>query len=259
MKGKYCVLMTACISPEAGIEKKPGNRLKRFDPGLRLKDYASGLRFWLDYPDDRIESIVFADNSGFDLAELEKLVNVAGTNKKVEFLSLPICQWPEHVHYGYCELQIMDEALAKSVCLKEADYILKATGRLRFTGVKELMDCLPEDLLFAVDCSRLKLPLRAERRGLMTQLMLFNKEFYIRHLEGVKVKLQPWVLSHIEDLLFFELIKLKGVKGAVLRFPVNVACIGVSATTNMSYMSFPVRAKSLLRSIMRRLAPGIWI
>ena len=55
MDNNIIVLMTACISPEEGINNKPGNRLKRIDPLVRLEDYKKALKYWLLLPDKRIK------------------------------------------------------------------------------------------------------------------------------------------------------------------------------------------------------------
>jgi hypothetical protein len=249
--------MTACIAPELGISGKPGNRLQRSDPSIRLSDYAAALAFWLDHPDPRIDLIVFAENSGYDLSELNALVQASNSKRRVELLSVPLCKWPEHVHYGYCELQIIDDALSRSALLSDARYFVKATGRLQFAGLTRLLDRLSDEFLFAVDCHHR--PFRPERGGVATQLMLFNKQFYLHNLVGVNGKLQPWVISHIEDLLFRELMKFRGVTGAVLRWPVNVDCVGVSATTNTSYSRADKRIKQAVRGVARTIVPGLWL
>jgi hypothetical protein len=256
-KRKIAVLMTACIAPEPGISGKPGNRLKRADPVLRFNDYASALAFWLDHPDPRIGSIVFADNSGYDLSNLNSLVQGAKSKRYVELLRVPPCTWPEHVHYGFCELQIIDEALSRSALLREEEYFLKATGRLQFRGLTRLLNRLSDEFLFAVDCHRR--PFSPEIGAVATQLMLFNKQFYVSNLVGVNRKLQPWVTSHVEDLLFRELMKFHGAKGAVLRWPVNVEYVGVSATTNESYSSAGKRLKRTLRAVARIILPWLWL
>jgi hypothetical protein len=254
---KFTVLMTACIAPEAGISGKPGNRLRRVDPSIRFNDYASALAFWLGYPDPRIGSIVFADNSGYDLSKLNPLIQGVKSKRPTELLRVPPCTWPEHVHYGFCELQIIDDALSRSTLLREEKYFLKATGRLQFCGLMRLLDRLPDDFLFAVDCHRR--PFSSVSGGVAAQLMLFNQQFYINNLVGVNRKLQPWVISHIEDLLFRELIKFRGVNGAVLRWPVNVDCVGVSATTNASYSGAGKRMKQALRGVARTIVPWLWL
>jgi len=255
-RGKFTILMTACIAPEAGIGDKPGNRVQRADPALRLKDYAEALDFWLAHPDPRIDAIVFADNSLYDLSELEARVRASGSTRKVEFLSLPICHWPEDVHYGYCELQIIDQAVAQSALLADARAFIKATGRLRFSGLSRLLDRLNDDLLFAIDSRRKPF---GGRGSTTTQLMLFNKAFYCAHLTGANAKLKPWVVSHIEDLIYQELAPFEGRKGAMLRWPVNVDCIGVSATNNTSYTDRRTRMRQTIRGMLRVIAPGLWI
>ena len=257
IKANITVLMTACIAPEPGISSKPGSRLQRADPAIRFNDYAAGLAFWLNHPDPRIDSIVFADNSRYDLSELHALVQRSNSTKRVELLSLPVCQWPEHVHYGYCELQIIDQALRRSTALSDTEYFIKATGRLQFGGLTRLLDRLPDRLSFAVDCHRSLF--HSERGGAATQLMFFNREFYLQNLLGVNAKLEPWVISHIEDLLFRELTRFEGTRGAVLRWPVDVRLIGVSATTNSPYSSIRNRIKLAIRGATRAIAPWLWV
>src|SRR5579863_580894 len=57
---RYLLVMTACVDPRQGEY-----RLNRADPTVRLEDYKTALRFWLQFPDTRIRNILFIENSKY--------------------------------------------------------------------------------------------------------------------------------------------------------------------------------------------------
>lgn len=261
-QNKYVVLMTACIDPGEGIKTKPGNCVGRADPSLRLNDYIEALKYWLNFNDQRLTGIVFADNSGYDLNSLRRMFEDCSRGKPiVEFIQVEKCVWPDHIHYGFCELLIIDDALKKSELLKEAPLFIKATGRLRFDGLIKMLDVMGRDFInpqFVVDAHDYAFPFGARHSGISTQLMVFNTNFYRKNLIGINKLMKPWVISHIEDLLFIELSKFKGA-GYYMRFPCYLSCVGFCATTNKNYRSFKSKMKDLLRRTSRKVAPWWWI
>jgi len=250
----YAIVMTACIDPSSGPIK-----VARNDPAVRLQDYMDSLRFWLNLDDRRLSKIIFIENSGHPLEALRELARTANPlRKQVEFIPLCCNHYPEGVHYGYAELNMIDEAFAASKLLSESPYFIKATGRLSFPGVSRLLDRLGNDYLFAVDCRDNTLPMRSPQIFATTQLMVFSTLFYRRHLLNAKAELSK-DLSHIETLLYRKLSRFKGRQGAVLRWPVNVDPVGHAAHWHKQYDSPRQRAISLARAACRMVFPNWWV
>ena len=126
MKSKKCVLLlTACIAPTAATLQK--HVLQRSDPLVRLHDYKTALQYWLNYPDDRITGIVFIENSHFSLAELQQLAADSNSQQRsIEFLKCQPEEVPDGVHYGYSELQMIDEAFDRSLLIQDSDHVIKS-------------------------------------------------------------------------------------------------------------------------------------
>lgn len=117
------LLLTACVNP--------GNvpYVARRDPDKRLNDYINSLKYWLHLPS--IMNIVFCENSGFDLSDIQEAIRINNPyHKKVEALSF--YGQPVHPEYGkgYGEMKIINYALEHSNIIKESNIVLKVTGRL---------------------------------------------------------------------------------------------------------------------------------
>ena len=240
--------MTACVDPVAAEW-----RVHRADPLVRLHDYEGGLRFWLQLPDPRVHSIVFVENSGYDLSSLQNIVRDENPlGKSVEFLQTNDNCIPVNGHYGYPELVMIDGALTRSELLKTASHFIKASGRLSFPAVAKLIDRLPRHLLFAVDCrdaGRFRLRSPTSPRFVRTELMVFSCEFYRQHLFGSCGDLVNGK-SHIEILFHERLIKFMGQEGAMLRWPVSVDPVGYAAHWEKRYDSS--RQKLIYKNSIRR-------
>ena len=250
---RYLVVMTACIDPSQGWVKVP-----RCDPAVRLGDYRKGLSFWLGHPDPRLNDILFLENSGYPLDSLGELAGKENPHrKKVELLSFRCNEYPVGVHYGYAELALLDLGLAKSKLASECPYFIKATGRHTFPRISGLLDRLPEDYWFAVDCRHHRGWGKLQRVA-TTQLMLFSSAFYREHMGDIKHLLGPPPMTHVENLFYRQLIPYRGDPRAILRWPVSVDPTGVSAFGE-DYGALSQRLKNWSRTVLRVLAPGWWI
>jgi hypothetical protein len=115
------LLLTATIDPGATL------MVARHDPLVRLADYMSALGAWLS--SGAAPRVVFCENSGYDLAPLQRLVSSHG-NHKVELISFSGNEPGATRGKGYSELKLIDHALKESSLLAASDVIVKCTGRL---------------------------------------------------------------------------------------------------------------------------------
>jgi hypothetical protein len=128
------LLLTATIAP------KPGQPdLQIVDATQRLQDYATALSFYQGLLDqDVLNAIVFAENSGFDLASLRARFQHPG----IEWISHYDLDYPQHFHRGYGESRLIDHAMAHSLVLGSLaanDVVWKVSGRYVVTNLGRLV------------------------------------------------------------------------------------------------------------------------
>jgi hypothetical protein len=246
--------MTACIDPTAGPVK-----LWRADPAVRLMDYRLALRFWLDHPDERLSHILFLENSGYSLDELKREAENNPRGKQVEFISMRCNESPPGVDHGYPEMRMLDLGLEKSELASRATYFMKVTGRLTFPKVSRLLDRLPRSYEFAVDSRNNVHFARRPQVFVTTQLMIFSKEFYEKHIRSLWQQMVPKGYSLIENLFWEELTRYRGQPGVILRWPVNVVPAGIAAHWYKDYSAPRQRLINAGRATARVLLPWWWI
>lgn len=271
---QYTILLTATVSPSKNVE------VSRSNPDLRFKDYNAALRFWLNLDDPRVSKLVLVENSGFDLSKFRTIVDTSNPfNKEVELISIVPVPIPSGLHYGWGELQMLDQAVMQSKLIAKADYCIKATGRLQFPTISRLLDSIPSNCRMMVDgrvttsteweslqflppsLRRLvTLPFSlAYKTGahVSTQLMLWTPEAYMEMLYGKFSIMNATNLSMMESVVFQQLTNRRTSQGVYLRFPTNCEPIGVGASLNDDYTSRSKAIMTWLRSLSRPF--GIWI
>lgn len=247
------IVLTACIRPVAPV--------LRSDPELRMEDYRRGLKFWLELPDPRIRRIIFLENTAFPLDDLEREARAANPHRRaLEFVSLDCNVLPPGLHYGYTEFLLLDRGLAASRLYAETPAFFKATGRYTFPAISRLLDCLPDDWIFAADsrCNRRFTPYPQE----FTSCALLGGEraFFEKHVRHLYREMQPppeFRKQFIEDLLFDRLIPLRDKPGVVLRWPVNCEASGIGAN-NDQFDTLQKKMLRVARAVGRRVAPDVW-
>lgn len=251
----YVLAMTATIIPAANAG------VKRSDPRVRLEDYKRALRFWLGYDHPAAARILFLENSGADLSELEAIAATENPlQKPVEFLSIPGNEIPEGRNYGYTEMQLLDEGLAQSRLRRETTHLVKATGRLTFPALGKAIDLIerrnggPPELM--VECRKLGFP----RRGYdaFTQLFVCSHRFYDGVLRDSRDEMNSTEIRLLEHLIFRKVIPFKGHSGCYLRFPCNIEPVGYSGFKSRSYRTPQAAIAQTVRSVLRVVAPGYW-
>jgi hypothetical protein len=116
------ILLTACVDPgEVAF-------VARRDPHVRLEDYKRSMRLWL--ANRRVPRLVFCENSGYDLTEVEKMCGQYNIhNKQVELLTFNGQDFSPHLGKGYGEMRIIAHALARSRLIQDHPMVMKVTGR----------------------------------------------------------------------------------------------------------------------------------
>jgi hypothetical protein len=259
MSAGIVVLLTSTIAPKAGMSA----RIRRSDAAVRLSDYAIGLRFWLELRADWLAGIVFADNSGHSLRNLEKVADSRGREgRPVEFLSFDDAGPPEGLHYGHSEFKVVRDAVGASRLIAGARHVIKATGRYTFPDIPRLIARLPGDFKVAVDSRRVRPFTRHSHMLTQFALAIFEPSFFRDFLWDIPERMvpaPPWNRSQfVETVLYDRLIPRLGEPGVILRWPCNCEPRGVGSNGD-SYSSGRMRVQAALRALCRVAAPGIWI
>lgn len=256
----FVVLMTACIAPKLLADGSAP--VLRSDPDVRRRDYAEGLRFWLELKDSRFRGVVFADNSGASLASLRTLASSVGSDRPVEFLSFDAPPPPVGMSYGYSEFLLVRTALAQSELLRTGTHFIKATGRYRFPAISPLLDQLPTSFRAAVDARGWRPPPWRSNPMVPAALTLFERRFYENELADLPLQMRPappWDrCQFIEPMLYDALIRFRNDPSVVLRWPINCEPEGIGGDGSR-YDSPRQHLARAGRATLRRLAPNWWI
>ena len=247
----YLLVMTATIIPAANAG------VKRSDPQVRLEDYKQALRYWLSYDHPAAANILFLENSGANLTELEAIAKEENPlNKPVEILSIPGNEIPAGSNYGYTEMLLLDEGLAQSRLRRETTHMIKVTGRLTFPALGKALDRTPKPFDLLAECRKLGFP----RQGYdaFTQLFVCSHSFYDSVLRNSRNEMNSTDIRLLEHLIYRKIAPFKGQPGIHLRFPINIDPIGYSGFKSTSYNSPKAALVRAARAALRVIAPNYW-
>lgn len=99
----------------------------RNDPQQRLNDYKESLRAWVADP-SKCE-IIFCENTGFDLSELEGVAIAGGASDRVQFISYVEPSQSKALGKGFAEMGIIKFAIEHAKDVTSDTMIFKCTGR----------------------------------------------------------------------------------------------------------------------------------
>lgn len=260
----FLVVLTATVTPSQGA------KVIRNDPNVRREDYANGLRFWLSHPDQRLNRILFLENSLEDLSYFQHIVTSANAyGKEVEFISTAPAVIPKGISFGWGELRMLDEGLERSQLARQSSQIIKATGRLVFPDIVKLLDRTPPDCDAMVECrittakfrkGLTLIPALITRKGAYatTQLFIVTRAFYEERIRDLYKTMTPELWNEtFESKLYKQLRAAEKDRRICFRFPVNCEPTGISGTYNSHYDSPRRRLVRGVRAVLRRT--GIWI
>lgn len=251
---KIGLLLTACIEPT-----QFKNKVHRNDTLIRLEDYKTALKLWLHHKDDSITSIIFTENSGYDLTEIETVfLNENIYNRKYQIIQAIASKVPEGLHYGYSELELIDNILDKITLLNDNDFIIKTTGRVYFPKIYSLLVKTVPRYNFIADSRNFNFG-KWKHNYVLSNLFIFNILWYKENLFDKKRLMLELGVTHFETLLYKLLLVNKAGKDVLLRFPINVNPVGHGAHWNINYQSLDKRLGYLLRAIFRKMLPNFWI
>lgn len=129
--GMPVILLTSCIDPS--LSKNRWHTLNDVD--LRLRQYIDAVCY---YGKETDLKICFVDNSGYDISHMPAIEEYITTGR-LEILTYLASEDVRSRGKGYGEQDILRYALKNSKNLLHADYIIKATGRIKIRNIKSLI------------------------------------------------------------------------------------------------------------------------
>lgn len=146
---RQILLLTATIRPRG---RQPELRIT--DPQVRLGHYRSGLAFHSKFLEAGVvDGIVFADNSGYDLADLREEF----ADSRIEWIGFHGLDYDPAFHRGYGEFRLIDEAHRSSRILQglsPTDRVWKVTGRYQLRNLAQVIRTAPQDADLYCDARR---------------------------------------------------------------------------------------------------------
>ncbi|WP_452227731.1 hypothetical protein [Lacinutrix sp. MEBiC02404] len=128
LKKSVVLLLTGTINPNSF------KTLVLRDPEIRKKQYIDAISYYLQNTN---YNIVFTENSGVSLKEYFKEYE-----NRIEFLVYDLPKEENEANdkgKGFKELGIIDFSIKNSIKIKQADFIVKITGRLKVLNLNALV------------------------------------------------------------------------------------------------------------------------
>lgn len=126
MNRNILIFLTACVNPN-GMKYTAVQ-----DQSERLKQYINAIKFYLYETKFRI---LVVENTNVDLSKY-----IENSKHRLEILTFNGNNYDKNLGKGYGEALIMEYATKKSVFYKEADYVVKITGRNIILNINSLID-----------------------------------------------------------------------------------------------------------------------
>jgi hypothetical protein len=251
----YTLLLTSSIKPS-----QFSDRIIRNNVDQRLHDYLTTFKKWLLLNDANITHIIFADNSGYNLELVKNLAKKYNHfNRIIELIKVKESKVPDGIHYGYSELEIIDECFKLSKHLYQNEKIIKCSGRLFISNISMFLK-QNEDFDMMID-SRKSSIIKKQTNYCLSNFFIVKTSFYSENLIGLKSKMIEEKISHFETLYFKYLYEFYTNKKFKIKMRFNTEPIlhGYGAHWNKNYQGFKYLLNGKIRNIFRKIAPQLWI
>ena len=249
--GSIPLLMTASVSTR-------GMKGACFSDEEREMMYVSALSFYIDnlLLSDNRYTIVFADNSGWDLNRI--IAKVPDYDKeRIEFISLSPDEFDISKGKGYNELLLISKAIEKSVLIKNSGCFFKVTGRYPIYNIRRFIDKADKfinqengDLYADIKDHKLYDWLRLGWNGHSFDCRLFGVkvDYYLKYIGPLYVYCNDYNGNLLEGVLFDFVKHNKGKMS--LRFD-REAHFGGLEGSNVNAVSFSKEQDSLKGQVKR--------
>jgi hypothetical protein len=224
-------LLTGTIDPQ-GV-----NLVERNDAKDRLMDYAKAINKWLNKYENI--KIVFVENSNYPQRELmDKLSQL----ENLEYLSFDGRNISIQKGKGFGEISCIEYAFKKSENVKNADYIIKCTGRLFFNKVDKIISFLENEDYEVVGNFRKNLDF------LDSRIFIFTPHFFHNYFLNYKDKIddsKKFYFEHALSCATHELLSKR--RNAWTQLPTPLVIDGISGTHNIKYNSLIGKLRARLK------------
>jgi len=243
------LILSATIQPPANARN-----LNRIDVNDRKQDYLNAFGFYMDALHNKIINfIIFTDNSGYDLSFLENTID-PDIRHHIELISYNGLDYEPDKGRGFGEFKLLDYTMEHSQIIQQygtQSIIWKITGRYQLINLKELIHSYPSGKQFMCHCRNYPM------YWCDTYVLAWTLDFYQKYLSGVYRYLdesgghdsaESYFRKHIDCLKAVEIKK---------RFSLIPQLVGIRAYDNQAYEQ--ERLKNMLRSVMNKICPWLWI
>lgn len=243
------LFMTATIAPAANTYL-----LKVTDPRERLDQYKESLGFYVSQLKAGVfDRIVFVDNSGRPLDELEEVADAAGASSQVEFVSYQSSIEPIYSRF-YLEMNLIVQAMARSAFLRSdsCEVIWKVTGRYIVRNIAGIVRNRPPAFDLYVNMRNFP------ERALDFYLVAFPRAQFEAHLGR---DIDSYESVRHGEIILREKIETGefGDMKIVKRFTRTPRLLGVRGFDGARYGGAADTAKYLIRAAANRTCPWLWI
>ena len=128
---KPVILMTATVNQEG-----TDNTTLQV-AAIRKQHYVEAIRFYLDNTD---LNIIICENT--ETKFYNEIESYNNNKSRLEFLTFRGNDYDKSRGKGFGEAQIIKFALEHSRFIKESDYLIKITGRVRFSNIDKILNSI---------------------------------------------------------------------------------------------------------------------
>ena len=245
---RRCLLLTATVSPSPGIA---GSR--HTDVDRRLAEYRVAIADAVVVATSVGARVVVTENSGASLADL---VPDRGDRSRVEFDAASASDPAEvRAGKGYAEMRLVAGARRRCPAVAEAALVWKLTGRYRVRNLAALIRATPRADL-TVNLRRHPRPWAdlwvwsASPRGL---------DALEAHVDALREAPGAGEPAEVRMFGVIQRLRTETLLSVCPRLPIEPRISGVRGWDGRPYDDVRQRAKWAVRTVARRVAPGLWV
>lgn len=229
------ILLTACVNPGSMIFTKLQN------PVERLNQYKETLIWYLKNTN---YSIVFCENTNTDISlEYKQYIK----QNRLEYICFDGNNYDKAKGKGYGEALIIEHALSHSNLLKQADQIIKITGRIIVKNINMLV--WSSSRSNKVYANRYK-----NASGLLCDSRFFisSPYFLLQFFLPKKLELNDSKGYYFEHLLYHQIREYMNKGGGYSEFYLPLKFVGISGT-NGKTLNQRTYLKAFIRFILNKI------
>ena len=243
-------LLTSTIAPDANV-----HLLARTNVSQRLEDYKAAFSFYCDQLKAGVFSrLVYVDNSGYDLSEIESIARNKNVLAQVEFIGYKSNIAPNNNRF-FLEINLIDYFIKNSSTLRNYPDALvwKITGRYLIENVGNIVN----------HCNQIHADVYINMRNHPYKVVDFYfVGFTLAAYEALFAKnLHLYEGLSDGELTLRRYLDSNGLPSLCIqkRLPVTPRLIGVRGFDGGRYGGRKDTAKFYIRSFFNRILPALWI